>query len=265
MTTAEGVAETSMSKDMNVNGFKSTKKLKNKVRGSSVEGTLTEAAATDEELEQLSGSLISRVGSTIGDETNLEDDDPDMKRQQKMKEAIRTLIECVGEDPNREGLVSTPARFAKALMFFTKGYAENLKGIVDKGIFVEEHQEMVIVRDIDIYSLCEHHMVPFIGKAHVGYIPGNKILGLSKIARVCEMFSRRLQVQERLTTQIAEAMVEVLDPVGVGVIIECQHMCMVMRGVQKNGTITTTSSVRGIFKKDHRTRQEFFSLVTNRR
>mmetsp|Transcript_4375 Transcript_4375/g.5078 ORF Transcript_4375/g.5078 Transcript_4375/m.5078 type:complete len:256 (-) Transcript_4375:1336-2103(-) len=242
---AEGVER------MNSNG-----RRKLKPRGGSIEGMVTAAAASDAELEQLSGSLHSRL--ELATKSKEED------RRKRMEEAVKTLIECVGEDPEREGLVSTPARFAKALLFLTKGYAENLKGIVNKGIFVEDHQEMVIVRDIDIYSLCEHHMVPFIGKAHVGYIPNDKILGLSKIARIIEMFSRRLQVQERLTTQVAEAMVEILNPAGVGVILECQHMCMVMRGVQKQGAMTTTSSVRGIFKTDHRTRQEFFSLVTNR-
>ena len=188
----------------------------------------------------------------------------DLKKK-RMESAIRTLLECVGEDPDREGLVRTPHRFAEALLFFTKGYAQTLKGVVSEGVFHENHNEMVIVKDIDFHSLCEHHMVPFNGKVHIGYIPSNSVLGLSKLARIVEMFARRLQVQERLTTQICEGIVEVLKPKGVGVVMESQHMCMVMRGVQKATALTITSSVRGVFKKDNRTRQEFFSLINSNR
>lgn len=186
-------------------------------------------------------------------------------RQEKMENAIRALLECVGEDPTREGLIRTPARFASALLFFTKGYAQTLSEVVSTGVFEENHNEMVIVKDINFHSLCEHHMVPFVGKVHIGYIPSSKILGLSKLARIVDMFARRLQVQERLTTQVCEGIVEVLQPRGVGVVVESQHMCMVMRGVQKEGALTITSSVRGVFKRDSRTRQEFFSLVNARK
>lgn len=186
------------------------------------------------------------------------------ERMSKMKDAVTTLIECLGEDPNREGILKTPERMAKALLFFTSGYQTKLETIVNQAIFHEDHSEMVIVRDIDIFSLCEHHMVPFFGKVHIGYIPRKKILGLSKLARIADMYARRLQVQERLSKQICEAIKDAIDPLGVGVVIECSHMCMVMRGVQKTNAMTTTSSVLGCFKTDQRTRSEFMSLVTTR-
>ena len=182
----------------------------------------------------------------------------------KMKEAVTTLLECIGEDPTRNGLVDTPLRVSKALLYMTKGYEKTLKEVVGNGIFDEDHNEMVIVRDIDIYSLCEHHMVPFIGKVHIGYIPKSKVLGLSKLARIAEMFSRRLQVQERLTKQIAEAIEEAISPLGVAVVMESSHMCMVMRGVEKPGSSTITSSVTGCFKSSA-TRNEFFSLIGHQR
>jgi GTP cyclohydrolase IA len=179
----------------------------------------------------------------------------------EMMQAVRTLLIGLGEDPDREGLKDTPKRVMKALQFLTKGYDESLDELLNGAVFTEDANEMVLVRDIDIFSSCEHHILPIIGRAHVAYIPNGKVIGLSKIARICEMYARRLQVQERLTMQIADALLDLLKPQGVAVVIEATHMCMVMRGVQKPGSWTVTSAMRGVFAEDARTREEFMNLI----
>jgi GTP cyclohydrolase I len=178
-----------------------------------------------------------------------------------MQEAVRTLLSGVGEDPEREGLARTPERVEKALNFLTKGYREDPKAIIGEALFSVHYDEMVIIKDIDMFSLCEHHLLPFHGKAHVAYIPNGKVLGLSKVPRIVDMFARRLQVQERLTVQIAETIQQAIDPRGVGVVIEAVHFCMMMRGVEKQNSVAVTSSMLGAFRELQPTREEFLSLI----
>jgi GTP cyclohydrolase IA len=174
---------------------------------------------------------------------------------------VQKQLAMLGEDPTREGLQRTPERVAKAMAYLTRGYRDDVRTIVGQGVFEEDHENMVMVRDIELYSLCEHHLLPFFGRAHVAYIPNGKIVGLSKLPRIVDMFARRLQVQERLTEEIAGAIEEVLKPHGVGVVIEAAHLCMMMRGVEKQSSKTITSALRGTFRSDPRTRDEFLSLV----
>ena len=185
------------------------------------------------------------------------------KDNKEFEELIRRELELIGEDPKREGLLKTPSRVAKSMEFLTQGYSSSAEEVVGKGIFREEHDNMIMVRDIELYSLCEHHMLPFFGKAHVAYIPNGKIVGLSKIPRIVDVYARRLQVQERLTEQIAEGLCRVLNPSGVGVVIEAYHLCMMMRGVQKQNSKTITSALRGAFRDDAKTRDEFLRLAHN--
>lgn len=174
------------------------------------------------------------------------------------------ILDALGEDPSREGLEKTPLRVAKAMQFLTQGYHMNPEEIIKSAMFQEEYQQMVVVKDIELYSMCEHHMLPFFGKAHVAYIPRHHITGLSKLARVVEAFARRLQVQERLTTQIKDCIQSTLNPLGVAVVIEAQHMCMQMRGVQKQHSVTTTSDFTGAFEKNLATREEFFNIISSK-
>ncbi|MFL5541233.1 MAG: GTP cyclohydrolase I FolE [Longimicrobiaceae bacterium] len=181
--------------------------------------------------------------------------------QAEMAALVRRQLALLGEEPEREGLQRTPERVAKSLAALTSGYAMNVADVVGEGVFAEAHDNMVMVRDIEMYSLCEHHLLPFFGKVHVAYVPDGKIIGLSKLPRIVEVFARRLQVQERLTQQIADAICEVLQPRGVGVVIEAAHLCMMMRGVEKQNSSTITSALRGVFLDDARTREEFLRLA----
>ena len=189
---------------------------------------------------------------------------PLRNRELELAQLVKRQLTLLNEDPDREGLARTPTRVASALTWLTNGYSADVDDIVGEGVFEENHEGMVLVRDVELYSLCEHHMLPFFGKAHVAYIPNGRILGLSKIPRIVDMFARRLQVQERLSEQIADALMTTLEPRGVGVVIEAQHLCMMMRGVQKQNSSTVTSALRGVFRDCPMTRQEFLRLAHSR-
>jgi len=180
----------------------------------------------------------------------------------RLRELIRTQLELLGEDPEREGLVDTPARVEAALLWLTRGYEMSVEEVIGGGIFEADHDEMVVVKDIELYSMCEHHLLPFYGKAHIAYIPDGKIIGFSKLPRIVEVFARRLQVQERLTDQIARAIQDAVQPKGVGVVVEAAHLCMMMRGVEKQNSVMTTSSVLGSFHHSAATRAEFLGLIS---
>ena len=187
--------------------------------------------------------------------------DPGPERQDEYEALVRRQLALLGEDPERDGILSTPKRVAKAMAWLTRGYEMDARDVIGDALFEVDSEGMVMVRDIELYSLCEHHMLPFFGKAHVAYIPDGKIVGLSKLPRVVEVFARRLQVQERLTEQVAGALEEVLQPKGVGVVLECAHLCMMMRGVEKQNSKTITSAMRGSFRDDFKTRDEFLRLA----
>jgi len=185
----------------------------------------------------------------------------DGKNRGVLEEAYRNLLEAIGEDADREGLRRTPIRAARALEFLTQGYRQNLDQIVNDAVFDSDASEIILVKDIELYSMCEHHLLPFIGRAHVAYIPNGKVIGLSKVARIVDVFARRLQIQENLTTQIAESLMKCLEPSGVAVVVEAKHLCMMMRGVEKQNSVMKTSCLLGTFKEDARTRSEFLSLL----
>lgn len=178
-----------------------------------------------------------------------------------MNDLYKELLARIGEDPEREGLLDTPDRAAKAMDFLTRGYRQKLEDVINKAVFTVDDNHMIIVRDIELYSLCEHHMLPFFGKCHIGYIPEGKVLGVSKLARIVDLFARRLQIQERLTNQVASSIMETLAPEGVGVVIEAQHLCMMMRGVEKQNSCMVTSAMLGSFRRDQSTRNEFLKLI----
>jgi len=183
------------------------------------------------------------------------------KQFDQLEKITRNLIETIGEDPSREGLLKTPKRVAKSWEYFSEGYRADVNNIINEAVFHEDCSEMVVVRDIEFFSMCEHHMIPFFGRAHVGYLPNGKLIGLSKIPRIVDMFSRRLQLQERLTSQVANTLEEVLKPIGVAVVMEGRHLCMQMRGVEKQNSYASTSAMLGQFRKSAETRAEFLSII----
>ena len=248
-----------------------SKKKKRKTSAASTVAAVVPPTITEEEVSP--STSVTRSPSPVidfdglsrpsrGTRERLEESEAQkQERLDKMKGAVRTLLECLGEDPDREGLLATPERYAKAMLFLTKGYQENVRDIVNGAIFQEGHNEMVIVKDIEVFSMCEHHLVPFTGKMHIGYIPSNAVIGISKLPRIAELFARRLQIQERLTKEVANAIMEILKPQGVAVVMESSHLCMVMRGVEKTTSSTITSCVLGCFESREKTRSEFLSLI----
>lgn len=212
-----------------------------------------------EDINLVSGLLARKLDSEEEEETF---EQGNGRALVEIEAAIRQILRSLGENPDREGLERTPHRVARAYEYLTRGYHQDPKKVINGAIFVEEdYQEMILVKDIDFYSMCEHHIIPFFGKAHVAYIPKNRIIGISKIARLVEVYSRRLQVQERLTTQIAHTMMEELDPYGVGVVLKAEHLCIRMRGVEKQNSVVVTSAMLGVFRSQQKTREEFMTLV----
>lgn len=209
----------------------------------------------------MSNEHIYKLAGIIDEEGYSKYEKYNIESTEKLSELYRNVIDIVDADPNREGLKDTPLRVAKAMQFLTHGYNIDPKKIIESATFHEDYKQMVLVKDIEVYSMCEHHMIPFFGKAHVAYIPDGKITGLSKIARVVDAFARRLQVQERLTMQIRDCIQEALNPIGVAVVIEANHLCMMMRGIQKQNSVTTTSAFTGAFMKETKTREEFIHLI----
>ncbi|XP_030557677.1 GTP cyclohydrolase 1 isoform X2 [Drosophila novamexicana] len=238
--------------------------------------TVPPAAATEEPVVNMRPRLILKSSNSIPENDGHENctfhHDLELDHKPPTREALlpdmarsyRLLLGGLGENPDRQGLIKTPERAAKAMLYFTKGYDQNLEDVLNGAVFDEDHDEMVVVKDIEMFSMCEHHLVPFYGKVSIGYLPCNKILGLSKLARIVEIFSRRLQVQERLTKQIAVAVTQAVQPAGVAVVVEGVHMCMVMRGVQKINSKTVTSTMLGVFRDDPKTREEFLNLVNSK-
>ena len=236
--------------------------MRDKVKSKSKEATSRTAERADEMACGLEGR--QRLDPAAVDPPRVAfglDLDPAPAHNSEFEQLIRRMLELLGEAPEREGLKRTPQRVANALTWLTRGYSLDAEEVIGSAVFSETHESMIMVRDIEVYSLCEHHMLPFFGKVHVAYIPNGKILGLSKIPRVVEVYARRLQVQERLTEEIAQALTDVLAPRGVGVVIEAAHLCMMMRGVEKQNSKTITSAVRGVFRDDPKTRDEFLRLA----
>ena len=201
-------------------------------------------------------SVLERSERLTRNENRLEDE-----KLETLEQSFREILEAIGEDPERQGLLKTPVRAARAMEFLTQGYRQSVEEIINGAIFDSDASEIILVKDIELYSMCEHHLIPFIGRAHVAYIPNGKVIGLSKIARIVDVFARRLQIQEHLTTQIAESLMNCLQPSGVAVVVEAKHLCMMMRGVEKQNSVMKTSCLLGSFKEDARTRSEFLSLL----
>ncbi|OGM46812.1 putative GTP cyclohydrolase I [Aspergillus bombycis] len=219
---------------------------------------LSERPVIEDTITSMNGN---HHGNTDGDSNAGLDGHINISRETRIATSIRNILEDMGEDPNREGLLKTPERYAKAMLFFAKGYEETVYDIGKDAIFNINHNEIVLVRGIEVFSMCEHHLIPFIGKVHIAYIPNGRVLGLSKLARIAEIYARRLQVQERLTKQISQAIEDLLQPQGVAVVMESVHMCMVMRGVQKSSAMTTTSCRTGVFKTSRAAEEEFQFLL----